>query len=187
MKIKQDWLNSLECGWSNSRKPSQPIKQVWVDDSKKGYKPKIHWSMEIRKLNQNKYVTKVQCRSHGTKYTMPFELYHRAPIEYRCKTCHKQWVKMKAIIDCFEPYNFYKIREYRFKLFIGRLEIDGFNTFLMDSLYMSNCNNEVSWDKEVVHDFNKRVLYGDLSTIKKLEGNVDNLQFWTRYYKLNRV
>ncbi len=153
-------------------------------ESKKN--PKVHWCMKLDRGwgKKKKPYVRVQCQTGGTKYMMYLEDYD-IPVEYKCKHCHKQWLKTKDIIENLENYKFYDMD--KIKIFLCKASMTSFSNFNIDYMYMSCENNQENWTEEITHAFNKHVSCRDLMNMDKIYESKRNIKFWKRYYKLRKA
>ncbi len=137
------WTKNIKSGYLSM--PHLTIGEEFLHNFEMGKCPKIHWCMQLDRWQGlvQPYI-RVQCQSHQTKYMMYFDDYDTSPIEFRCKHCSKQFLKMKKITDSFQIYKFYDL--YDMKAFVCKLNMRGFNTFDIDYLYMSCENNKEKCD-----------------------------------------
>ena len=187
MMVKMsDWIENLESGFHWQHK-QRTIQEEWTADSMKGLKPKVHWCMELNRgwgASSFKPYTRVQCQTNPTKYMMYYDDYD-IPQQYKCKHCTKQWEKMQQITHHFERYKFYRLGD--IQAFICKLEMSGFSNFNIYYMYMSSENNLQEWTREITHEFGKRISSRDVGQLKKMTSRKKTVQFWKRYYKLNKV
>ena len=112
-----------------------PQGEEWLADIRKEYDPrKVHWCMDIDTWKKG-LITRVQCKSRTTKYMLSYEDYN-IPQKYKCKHCHKQWLKMRNVINNFSSYKFYRIMGKR--VFVPKIRMVGFSNFSVDLLYFQN-------------------------------------------------
>jgi len=181
------WVNKIIAGYPRNDNDGLPINQEFTYNYQYGNKPKVHWCMELDRRWSDKHpklpYIRVQCQSNPTKYMMYYDDYD-IPEEHKCKHCHKQWLKMKNVTDNFKAYKFYQLWD--IKTFVCKLDMVGFSNFELDYMLMSNQYNNETWVKEITHQFGKRVSSRDIGQMEKIRSKKDTVEFWKRYYKLNR-
>lgn len=178
------WTNKIMHGTYKGLKSGKgTVCKEFMLDVDKNITPKVHWCMELQQWKGEPYV-RVQCQTSCTRFMMTLEDYN-IPIEYKCKNCHKQWVKTKDVIENVEKYKFYNMGG--MKIFLCDTIMTGFSNFDIDYIYMSNENNSENWTEEITHAFNKRISCRDLMNLDKIKESRKNMKFWKRYYKFTKA